>query len=501
MLGGIWTWGARDTDPVIPATTDIGKLHRITSPPPTAPKQTFALTPASQSVPRLLAEVRYSYRATVADEVTLWYGEEVEVIEGGCERNWWRVRVLGRDREGLAPSNYLRVLPAPSPTAVDAAHNNNSSNDMPLDSTHRATTTRQLFGSNSTHAGLDRPAGCDGSNRVGADGGDDAAPCEDTHECSGVSLDLAAVLQAKVQSGRISALEAHHILSMAQSIASSCEVDADGSSGSTTVTATSPTHVEDTPQHRDVDNALSPPMSTTVSTSPSNDMHASPSSTMSMSPDNLASMHAVQTQPKATVTPTVLVDERCVAQRSLALRVEAQQRLVEEKQRLADLDEKLQALEAKANAVIKRSTRKEQRAQSKKEKKEKKDKKAKGSKKSKSALSTEPSTPAVDSGRPAPPSQSAREVMTGPVRLADLEYKTQCGRFKQTSPSEWVYASIRELTPPAEEEVIYEVIHPACDTTNIEDITLHKPAVAPSWSVSAKPKFTRVSRRSCNRAA
>lgn len=58
-----------------------------------------------------LARAVFSYKAVAENDVTLWLGEEVKVIEGGPERNWWLVQVIDRGGIGLAPSNYLELLP------------------------------------------------------------------------------------------------------------------------------------------------------------------------------------------------------------------------------------------------------------------------------------------------------------------------------------------------------------------------------------------------------
>ena len=64
-----------------------------------------------QEVNKLKAKVLFSYTADKDDEITIKEGDIVDVITMETEEDgWWLVHY--RDQKGLAPSNYLSLIPS-----------------------------------------------------------------------------------------------------------------------------------------------------------------------------------------------------------------------------------------------------------------------------------------------------------------------------------------------------------------------------------------------------
>ena len=63
---------------------------------------------------QLKAKVMFSYTASEDDEITIKEGDIVDVITMETGHGWWLVRY--GIQEGLAPSNYLSLIPLLSPS-------------------------------------------------------------------------------------------------------------------------------------------------------------------------------------------------------------------------------------------------------------------------------------------------------------------------------------------------------------------------------------------------
>lgn len=65
----------------------------------------FLLAPLSKGV------VQYDYAATAMDELDLEEGQEVEILLKN-EDGWFLGRIIGEDKEGLFPGNYVEEIEA-----------------------------------------------------------------------------------------------------------------------------------------------------------------------------------------------------------------------------------------------------------------------------------------------------------------------------------------------------------------------------------------------------
>lgn len=386
-----------------------------------------------KSLGRSVAKALFSYQATAADDITMWADEEVEVIEGGPERNWWLVKI--GDRIGRAPSNYLQVLPA-------------------------------------TEAPAEPPAQQSAA---------DVSPAATLRPPSPVATGLAAVIRAKVEAGQITQEEADHILRVTVALTVDDDDIGPPQQPPATVAAVSvsPSRLDATSlAPSPLNGAASPAVRTRPPVSPS----ASPS---------IAAATAAAT-PEAAVTgpdegegalPTaavvlidqarrrteeaaarIIADERRAAQNAVELREQAEARLAAEARRCDELVEKLKALEDKATLMINR-TSPDARPRSARSPRQR----------------SHPTTPQGG------PRHSVSASSWGSCHSSSPEY------FSAQSVSPMDLAPIYEETPGTTgaqangygSEVIYEVIHP---TSNGGSVVLSKPEVTPTWHVAGRPE-------------
>ncbi|EED19757.1 actin polymerization protein Bzz1, putative [Talaromyces stipitatus ATCC 10500] len=103
--------------PSRPSTSTTTKRHRVLAPPPTqyvSPTPAEALT-LNKSEQR--GKMIYAYQAGGDGEVTVNEGQEIVVLEPDDGSGWMRVRA--GSREGLVPSAYAELAPAPSPALTE----------------------------------------------------------------------------------------------------------------------------------------------------------------------------------------------------------------------------------------------------------------------------------------------------------------------------------------------------------------------------------------------
>lgn len=83
----------------------------------------YAPTP-SQVPQQEIAEALYNYNPTGPTDLALYQGQHIKVLEK-LNSDWWRGQDLNTQREGIFPSNYVRIISSGPPSNDVMTRNNN----------------------------------------------------------------------------------------------------------------------------------------------------------------------------------------------------------------------------------------------------------------------------------------------------------------------------------------------------------------------------------------
>lgn len=99
-------------------------LTSFNTPPPASAAPPSYAPPASQTPQQEVAEALYNYNPSGPTDLALYQGQHITILEK-LNNDWWRGQDVNSQREGIFPSNYVRIISGGAPGNDVAMRNNN----------------------------------------------------------------------------------------------------------------------------------------------------------------------------------------------------------------------------------------------------------------------------------------------------------------------------------------------------------------------------------------